>query len=204
LSPGSSVYLLIVALYAALGLIVLAPEAVYSGDIGVKYVQARALAQHRFGSLDIPYPGEVLDAEREFSPLREPFVMTTGGGTQAIFPPAGAVLYALPAAIGGIRGLVAVSLVAAAIILYSAWRLVPSPLAAPLLLTLGIASPLWFYAVSGWEHAPAMAFGTAAFGIALASRVGAAPVVAGRAISAARSASPISTARCRNWASRSP
>jgi hypothetical protein len=33
--------------YAVLGLWVLAPEAVYSGDIGVKYVQARALGLHR-------------------------------------------------------------------------------------------------------------------------------------------------------------
>ena len=42
--------------YAVLGLSVLAPEAVYSGDIGVKYVQARALGLHRFASMDIPYP----------------------------------------------------------------------------------------------------------------------------------------------------
>ena len=40
---------------------ILAPESVYSGDIGVKFVQAQALADHHFTSLDIPYPGAFLD-----------------------------------------------------------------------------------------------------------------------------------------------
>ena len=61
---------LILAGYFVLGLIVLAPEAVYSGDIGVKYVQARALVDQRFTSLNIPYPGEFLDPAREVLPDR--------------------------------------------------------------------------------------------------------------------------------------
>ena len=54
--------------YAVLGLWVLNPQVFYSGDIGVKYVQAMALADHRFTSLDIPYPAEFLDPGREFFP----------------------------------------------------------------------------------------------------------------------------------------
>ena len=46
--------------YAVLGLWVLAPEVVYSGDIGVKYVQARALGLQRLASMDIPYRGAFL------------------------------------------------------------------------------------------------------------------------------------------------
>lgn len=62
--------------YAVFGLLVLAPEGLYSGDIGVKFVQARALAASEFRSLDIPYLGEFLDPSREFFPIRPPFVMT--------------------------------------------------------------------------------------------------------------------------------
>jgi hypothetical protein len=47
--------------YAVFGLAVLEPDAIYSGDIGVKLVQARALASNRWASLDLDYPGEALD-----------------------------------------------------------------------------------------------------------------------------------------------
>ena len=40
----------LVIAYAVLGLVVLEPEAVYSGDIGVKFVQARGLVAHRFAA----------------------------------------------------------------------------------------------------------------------------------------------------------
>jgi hypothetical protein len=165
-SAATLTFAAIVTGYCILGLFVLAPEGVYSGDIGVKYVQARALAAQRFASLNIPYPGEVLDPSREFFPIVPPFVMTTGGTTQAIFSPIAAVVQAGAATIAGIRGLVAVSILAAAIALYAACRLVPEELRLPLVVTLGIGSPLWFYAVSGWEHAPAIALATAAFAIA--------------------------------------
>jgi hypothetical protein len=151
----------IVAFYAVLGLALLAPESVYSGDIGVKYVQARALADHRFRTLDIPYPGEVIDPGREFFPLRPPFVMTAGGATQAIFPPISAVMQAAAVSLGGFRGLIVLSLASAAIVLVSCWKLAPPDLGVPVLIAVGLGGPLWFYAVSGWEHAPAVAFGAA-------------------------------------------
>jgi hypothetical protein len=79
-------------LYLVLGLYVLTSDAVYSGDIGVKFVQARALAAHDFTSLDLPYPGAFLDPDRIFFALRPPFVITAGTETQAIFPPASSVV----------------------------------------------------------------------------------------------------------------
>jgi len=176
----------IVSLYAVLGLAILAPESIYSGDIGVKYVQARALADHRFTSLDIPYPGEFLDPSREFFPIRPPFVMVTGGATQAIFPPVSAVLQAAAVSVSGFRGLIALSVVAAGIVLLASWKLAPREYGVPVLVALGVGSPLWFYAVSGWEHAPAVAFGTAAFAWAVRSpfRGRSAPFIAGALVGA--------------------
>ena len=176
----------VIAFYAVLGFVILSPESVYSGDIGVKYVQARALADHRFTSLDMPYPGEFLDPAREFIPLRPPFVIVTGNTTQAIFPPASAVLQAVAVAAGGFRGLIALSLVSAAVVLIASTMLAPHKYALAIVIAVGLGGPLWFYAVSGWEHAPAVALGTAAFAWALRSPAGSrsAPWIAGAMVGA--------------------
>jgi hypothetical protein len=159
----------IVGFYAVLGLVLLARESMYSGDIGVKYVQARALVDERFTTLDIPYPGQFLDPERNFFPLRPPFVMVTGGTTQAIFPPAAAMIQAGAVAVFGFKGLIALSIVAAGIVLIASWKLAPPDVGVAVLVALGLAGPLWFYAVIGAEYAPALAFGTAAFAVAASS-----------------------------------
>lgn len=155
--------------YTVIGLVVLRPEAVYSGDIGVKYVQAQALVQHRFRSLDIAYPGEFLDPQRRFFPLRPPFVMMVAGAPQAIFPPASTLLEAIGVAVAGFRGMIVVTLAGALMTLYAARRLSPKRDAFVAVLALGLASPLWFYAVSGWEHAPAVGLGVLGFMFALRS-----------------------------------
>jgi hypothetical protein len=178
------IIVLLTVAYAVLGFVVLEPDSVYSGDIGVKFVQARALAASRFTSLDIPYPGQFLDPARELFPIRPPFVMTAGSSTQAIFPPASATLQALAVAALGMRGMVLVSLLAAAVILIASARLAERGQNGAVLLTLGIAGPLWFYAISGWEHAPAVAFSTAAFALAVRSSSGAAPFLAGVSLGA--------------------
>jgi hypothetical protein len=171
----------VIALYAILGLVTLAPESVYSGDIGVKYVQARALVNQRFTSLDIRYPGEFLDPAREFFPLRPPFVMATGGTTQAIFPPTSAVLQAIAVAAGGFRGLIVLSILSAAVVLLASVNLSPVKYRLAVVVVVGLGGPLWFYAVSGSEHAPAVAFGTAAFAWAVSAPAASwrAPWVAG-------------------------
>ena len=171
--------------YAVLGLSVLAPEAVYSGDIGVKYVQARALGLHRFASMDIPYPGTFLDPDGEFLPMRPPFIMFTAGTTQAIFSPLSAVFQAVVVGLAGIRGLIMLSIVGAVGTLWAASVLIPAGGRAALLVALGIGSPLWFYGVSGWEHAPAVALGTAAFALAVRARDVRAAATAGALLGAA-------------------
>ena len=161
------VFGVLAVLYVLLGLVVLTPAAVYSGDVGVKFVQARALAAHHFTSLDIPYPGAFLDPDRRFSALRPPFVMAVGGETQAIFPTASAVLQAAAVTVGGIRGMVAVTLLAGLAVMYVTAKMAEPPLSPLVLLAIGVAGPLWFYAISGMEHAPAVAFGAAAFACAM-------------------------------------
>jgi hypothetical protein len=173
--------------YAVLGLVILDPESVYSGDIGVQYVQAQSLLDHRFRSLDLDYPGEFLDRDRRFIPLREPFVIKTGGETQSIFPPASALVQAVGVQVWGLRGMITISLLCAWATLLFAARLAPPAARTWVLVALGFASPLWFYAVSGWHHAAGMAFATAAFVFAFTSGSPLGPWLAGLSLGAGAS-----------------
>jgi hypothetical protein len=165
--------------YACLGLVVLVPEGVYSGDIGVQYVQAQALLEHRFRSLEISYPGEFLDPERRFFPIRPPFVFRAGGATQSIFPTTSALLQAIGVGAFGLPGMVLLSVIAGWATLVLAARLSPVRTRTAVIAALGLASPLWFYAISGWHHAAGMAFGTGAFVLALTSSRRFSPLLAG-------------------------
>jgi hypothetical protein len=149
--------------YAVLGLAILTPQAVYSGDIGVKFVQARALAAHHFTSLDIPYPGAFLDPDRRFFALRPPFVMAVGNETQAIFPTVSAAIQAAAVRAGGVRGMIVVTLLAGLAIIYATAKMAEPRLGPYVVLAIGLAGPLWFYAISGFEHAPAVACSAGAF-----------------------------------------
>ena len=71
--------------------------------------------------------------------------------------------------VAGFHGMIGLSIVAAAVVLVCACALAPAPPAdwRWLVAPWASAARLWFYAVSGWEHAPAVAFGTAAFAWAM-------------------------------------
>ena len=158
-----------VSLFVAwLAFVALAPDAVYSGDFGVKFVQARELWNHRFASLAIGPRNTLLDPDGRFSPLKAPFVFATRSGVQAIFPPAASVLQAVFVPLGGLLGLRLLSLLAIAMTLWATWRLSPRGWAgAAMPVVAGLATPLWFYGVIESEHAPAVALSTVAFVVAL-------------------------------------
>lgn len=174
----------VIIFYAVLGLVILIPEAVYSGDIGLKFVQARALAANGFASLAIPYPGAVVDPSGALFPLEAPFVFTVQGEPQSIFSPAAAILQAPAAAAAGIRGLTLISVLSGAVVLFSAMALVGHEDRTAVAIVLGLGSPMWFYAVNGWEHAPAVACSTAAFAIATRARGTRAALAAGLLVGA--------------------
>jgi hypothetical protein len=60
-----------------------------------------------------------------------------------------------------------VTIVAGLVTLWAVARMASPELRAATLLAAGLAGPLWFFAVSGWEHAQAVACGAVAFAIAL-------------------------------------
>ena len=91
------------------------------------------------------------------------------------------MIQAVAVAAGGFRGLIVLSLVSAAVVLVASSKLAPPKYELATLVAVGLGGPLWFYAVSASEHAPAVALGTAAFAWVLKSPAGSrsAPWVAG-------------------------
>jgi hypothetical protein len=159
----------VLAAYAVLAFAVLSTDVVSSGDIGVKFVQARALLDSGFRSLAMPNRASVLDPNEQFSPFRAPFVFATSGGRQAIFPPAAAVLQAPFVGVAGVAGMRLLAIIATGVVLWCASRLAErGSMYVPILL--GFGTPLWFYGVTESEHAISVAFSTAAFAVAASGR----------------------------------
>ena len=166
------------AAYAVLAFAVLSTDVVSSGDIGVKFVQARALLDSGFRSLAMPNRAAVLDPNEQFSPFRAPFVFATPDGRQAIFPPAAAVLQAPFIGIAGIAGMRLLAIIATGVVLWCASRLAErGSVYVP--IVLGFGTPLWFYGVTESEHAVGVAFSTAAFAVAASGRRPVAGAVSG-------------------------
>ena len=151
-----------------LAFVALAPDAVYSGDFGVKFVQAHELWNNRFASLAIAPRNTFLDPDGRFSPLKAPFVFATRTGIQAIFPPAASVLQALFVPLNGLLGMRLLSVLSVTLTSWTAWRLSPRGWpGATMPLVIVLATPLWFYGVIESEHAPAIALASLSFVIAL-------------------------------------
>ena len=154
--------------YGVLGLLVLYPDTLFSVDAAVKLLQARALLDSGLQSLSIPYPAAGLDPAFEFFPFAQPFVFKAAGSWHGVFPSAVALFNAawLPVGAGGVvlasalGGGIALGVMSSVKTNAPAWA-VP--------LVLGIGTSFWFYCVLPWEHVPALALSTAAWGIVLGS-----------------------------------
>jgi hypothetical protein len=168
----------VAAVWAVIGFVVLSPNAFYTGDFGVKFVQARSLIHNRFRSMALMYPGGMLDPAGRFFPLRPPLVLPTPSGIQGIYPPTVALYQAVGVLVGGLGGVVFLSLISGVVILWFSARIGDMRAAWMLPIVLGLGTCLWFYAVVPWEHAPAVALDTAALAVAF-SRRRSAPLLAG-------------------------
>jgi hypothetical protein len=155
----------IVGLAVAYGILafgVLEPDATYSVDATVKYIQARTLLVNRLTQSGIPNRGSFVDPEGRFFPLSPPYVFNTPAGWQSIFPTASALLQA-PFSPWGLSGVTVPAIFAACLLLWVTWRFGsggPGEGAVPVLL--GVATILWFYATSPNEHALSAALTTGA------------------------------------------
>jgi hypothetical protein len=157
----------VVAVQLVLVWAVLSPRTFFSGDPGVKYLQAVSAAQSGWRDLSLRNPAAEIDPDRRF----DAFALSQVNHRGTAAPTYGeyAESFTLPASVAwalfGTRGLYLVPLLASLGTMLATYRLSrrTAPRAAwvaPLLV--GACSPMLFYSVDLWEHTLATMFSTAA------------------------------------------
>lgn len=151
----------VIAMIAAAELVlistVLNPRTFFSGDPGVKYLQAEALVQSRWRQLAVADPSASIVPDGRFSPLQvNQFKRVTA---DAPWYGLYSELFTVPVSLGlawfGMRGLYLVPLLAGVATMILTYRL--AACVAPRIAwlapgLLGACSPMLFYSVDLWEH----------------------------------------------------
>jgi 4-amino-4-deoxy-L-arabinose transferase-like glycosyltransferase len=156
--PAAALLGLLLAAYAAAGIFMPGRHAaVFSGDIGVKYLQIDSLAR---GHAWLDFPAATLDAEGRLYPLHWPWVVEHEGRIFSVYLDPMIYLCSALYWAAGVQGsrmvplLCVLGVVCATPLL--ARRLGLSPLASVAAAAIAlVATPLWFYGWVLWEHAPA-------------------------------------------------
>ena len=153
-------------LAACLAVIAATPgDAYWINDCGNKALVAERLLESGFRQADFAQPGLSVDPEGRWFPIPPPFSLRRGAEFVSAYPLAYPALAAPGLAVWGARGLRLPAALGAAVAaaLLAAW-LAPVLGSAGALaagLVLGLATPLLFYGVTVWEHAPATALALA-------------------------------------------
>ena len=131
-------------------------------DNGCKFIQAQALLKNAGRDASVPWPGQAVDPTFRFNPLPFPYGQVYHGQLYGFYSNAFARLSASSYRAWGFPGLYVLPLLGPFLALPALWRiagLLPcSRLGQPLsLLIASLATPLWFYSVSFWEHTTALA-----------------------------------------------
>lgn len=156
------------ALAACLAVVWATPgDAYWIVDCGNKALVAQRLLDSSYADASFDYPGARFDPERRFFPIPVPFALERGRERVSVFAPAYAALAAPALGLLGPRGLrlpaaLGVAAIAGLFVLWAA-PAVGRRAALAGALALALASPLFFYGVTVWEHAPSVALGLGAW-----------------------------------------
>ena len=146
---------------------VLSSRTFFSGDAGVKYIQADNIVQAHWQRLSIRDPAEQIDPDGRFSALAGSQFHRRGPGAPyyGAYADLFTVLVSVGLALFGARGVYLVPMLASVGAMLFAYRLAArsarrTAWLAPLLV--GACSPMLFYSVDLWEHTLAVMLSTAA------------------------------------------
>jgi hypothetical protein len=162
--PRIWLYVLTIAVAAVaflLVLVVLPQRTWYSGDCGIKYIFTYSLVAHHWSGADLIYPGQSIDPQHRY--VVGQFTYDIAGRLYAPFSVTFAYLTSLPYAWFSFLGLYLPSILSLALIvlvtgLLAARVVGPRGQLAAAAIT-GLATPLLFYGVEFFEHAPAVLLG---------------------------------------------
>ncbi|MCE7985817.1 MAG: hypothetical protein DYG89_31960 [Caldilinea sp. CFX5] len=175
--PGATLILVVIYIFIAT---TLPPGGYFSGDQGVKYSQIDALACTH--TLSVGTSAELLSV---FRPAFDSFYLSVGKSYQAIFSPAYARIVLPFYLLFGMRGLVIPSILGTLLAAYGSGllgKILGIAYPGVLVLVVGLASPLIFYAFILWEHALSIGLIVIATYLVLKSRPLAAGIIAAMAI----------------------
>ena len=97
--PHSALWLWIATAIAGVALALAtftAPRGLFSGDEGIKLVQALGVLDHGLADPDLPYPGRSFDPAGRNYPFSAPFVIERAGHNYGIYP----ITFVAPSAVG--------------------------------------------------------------------------------------------------------
>ncbi len=158
-------------LLAAVGAVYLAVifssplNAFWTIDGGFKFLTVERLAETSLRDVSIPYPGDRIDPDGEFFPIKPPMATLVGGrfvpDVSLPFPILTAPFYRVLS----MPGLYLLPLLSTLVCLWLTYRLgrrYAGSWAALTIPLVGLATPVFFYAVTFWEHNLALCLTTAA------------------------------------------
>lgn len=139
--------------------IYLPKDAFYSGDSGVKLIQAENLISKRYTDISLDYNGKDIDTNSEISPFQlKPNCYIQDGKNYSIFPVLFPFLSSFFYAAFGYAGLYIIPMLSAfgvLFLVYSISRLfLPRAVAVASMYVAVFATPLFFYSLTYWEHLP--------------------------------------------------
>ncbi len=143
----------------ALGLVLTLamPAGLFSGDEGIKLVQAQALVNSGWRDFAVPYLGSDADPSGAHIPLRPPFVSEKDGSWYGIYSVEWVTVSAVFWKLGGLRGVFLLSWIGAAAALWLLARLATRTVgpvwAAAVVVATSLGTPLLLYGTTSYEHA---------------------------------------------------
>ena len=164
IGPAQLAALAFMLAYAAAAFVVFDPRSLLTLDVAVKWLQAKSLMTSGFTSVAMPPPGGTLDPSGEFLPFVPPHVFYIGHELHGIFPSSVALLNAVFAP-WGLGGIAFVSVLSGGVVLVATSWIPEPPQRLGTVIVLGAATPLWFYCILPWEHAPALGLSTLAVAV---------------------------------------
>lgn len=164
--PGRSVLcsLLAVAACYLAALCSLEKRGFWITDNANKFLQVQALANSRYTDFFIPWPGQVVDPDFAYNPLPYYFTRVESGKLYSVFSPVFALISALFFASLGHWGLYLLPVLSSLAMLAGLAqmaRLISPRMAVGhvAVLAAGLCTPVFFYSLVLWEHAPAICLG---------------------------------------------
>lgn len=150
-----------------------APRTFWSSDNSVRFVQLESLRLQKHGSLAAVYPAADVDPFHRFFPIAEGFAYRRDGQTYLSYPWLFPLISSPSYGWFGHGGLLVVPVLSALAATWLVARVVGRDLPAAGLgaaLLVGLASPLFVYAVVFWDHSLVTALTTAAVALLLGER----------------------------------